>query len=73
MNENQKIIAAVKNFVTVNKINVKTKTGFRQELCFVAGYLSALIPDPKNVSEEINHCYGFVAICHGAGRSLTTL
>lgn len=73
MNQNQKIIAATKQFIDVNKINVKTKTGFGQELSFTAGYLSCLIPDPKNMSEEVEAVWAFVSLIHGAGRSLSTL
>jgi hypothetical protein len=73
MNENEKIIVAVKKFLEVNGINVKTKTGFRQELCFVSGYLTALIPDVFNISEDMKALFGFVSLIHGAGRSLSTL
>jgi hypothetical protein len=73
MNENQKIIAAVKSFIQSNELNPNTKKGFLSELSFVAGYFSALIPDPENISEELNHTWGFIAMIHGAGRSLSTL
>lgn len=73
MNEKQKIIAAVKKFVDVNKINVNTKTGFHGELCFTAGYISALIPDTDAASEDMKQLGSFVYLIHSSGRSLSTL